>query len=72
MIYLGAPDNLFRDQGTQFVSLELQATAAEAGITYLPLAIEAPNAMSVGEQYHAPFQKTFLNLQVNMASNLFL
>eukprot|EP00171_Calliarthron_tuberculosum_P001204 IDg1204t1 len=37
--------------------------AAEAGITCRPVGVEAPNAMSVGERYHAPLRKTFLKLQ---------
>jgi len=64
LVYLGAPDNLRHDQGTQFVSPRLQQMAAEAGITCRPVGIEAPNAMSVGERYHAPLRQTFLKLQM--------
>ncbi len=38
--YLGAPDNLRHDQGTQFVSPSFQAMAAEAGITCRPVGID--------------------------------
>ncbi len=63
LIYLGVPDKLRHDQGTQFVSPKLQAVAAEAGITSRPVAIEKPNAMSLGERYHAPLRKTFFKLK---------
>lgn len=63
LVYLGAPDNLRHDQGTQFVSPRFQKMAAEAGITCRPVGIEAPNAMGVGERYHAPLRKTFMKLQ---------
>ena len=33
LVYLGPPDNLRHDQGTQFVSPKLQAMTAEAGIS---------------------------------------
>ena len=63
LVYLGPPDNLRHDQGTQFVSPKLQAMAAEAGISCRPVGVEGPNAMGVGERYHDPLRKTFLKLQ---------
>ena len=63
LVYLGPPDNLRHDQGTQFVSPKLQAMAAEAGISCRPVGIEGAHAMGVGERYHAPLRKTFLKLQ---------
>ncbi len=61
--YLGLPDNLQLEEGTQFDSIRLQAMAAEAGITCRSVGIEGPNAVSVGERYHAPLRKTCLKLQ---------
>eukprot|EP00171_Calliarthron_tuberculosum_P022726 IDg22726t1 len=49
LVYLGAPDNLRHDQGTQFVSSKLQAMAAEAGISCRPVGFESAHAMGVGE-----------------------
>ncbi len=63
LIYLGAPDNLRHDKGTEFIAPRLQAMAAEAGITCRPIEVEGPNAMSVGERYHAPLRKTFEKIQ---------
>ena len=63
LVYLGPPDNLRHDQGTQFVSPKLQAMAAEAGISCRPVGVEGAHAMGVGERYHAPLRKTFLKLQ---------
>ncbi len=37
--------------------------AAEARITWKPIGIEGPNAMSVGKRYHAPLRKTFLKVR---------
>jgi len=63
LVYLGPPDNLRHDQGTQFVMGGFQEMAAEAGITCRPVGFESANAMGVGERYHGPLRKTFLKLQ---------
>ena len=36
---------------------------AEGGITFRPVGIERPHAMSIVERYHAPFRQTFLKMQ---------
>lgn len=65
LTYLGAPDNLRHDQGSQFEAAEFQAMAAEAGIRCRPVGCEAANAMGVGERYHGPLRRTFLKLQTS-------
>ena len=64
LIYLEPPDNLRREQGTQFVSPKLPAMAAGAGITCRPVGFESSNPMSVGERCHDPLRKKFLKLQI--------
>lgn len=63
LAYLGAPDNIRHDQGSQFKGAEFQAMAAESGIRTRPIGFEAANAMGVGERYHGPLRRTFLKLQ---------
>lgn len=65
LIYLGSPDNLRHDQGTQFTSPKLQQLAAEAGISCRSVGVESANAMSVGECHHEPLRDTFLNYRMH-------
>ena len=59
LIYLGPPDNLRHDQGTQFVSPKLHALAAEAVISCRPVGVERAHAMGVGERYHTLYGRRF-------------
>ena len=53
-VYLGPPDHLRIDQGSQFTSDEFKSLSESAGISILEAPVESPNSMSHVERYHGP------------------
>ena len=62
MVYLGPPDYLRVDQGTNFVSSEFRSLADTSGITVIEAPIESPNTMSHVERYHGPLRTAYEKL----------
>jgi len=62
-VYLGPPDFLRIDQGSNFVSREFKGLADTSGITVLEAPIECPNSMSHVERYHRPLRKAYEKLK---------
>lgn len=62
-LYLGPPDYLHVDQGTNFVSKEFLSSAEADGIEVTQAPIESPNTMSHVERYHAPLRSAFLKIR---------
>ena len=57
--YLGPPDHLRVDQGSNFVAKQFLDSAEAEGITVLEAPIESPNTMSHVERYHAPLRVAY-------------
>ncbi len=62
-IYLGPPDFLQVDQGTNFISSEFGECAKAEGITVLKAPIESANTMSHVERYHAPLRSAYKKIR---------
>lgn len=65
-VYLGPPDFLHVDQGSNFVSAELAANATADGVTVLEAPIESPSTMSHVERYHAPLRVAYSKIRDSM------
>ena len=57
--YLGPPDHLRVDQGSNFVAKQFLSSAEAEGISVLEAPIESPNSMSHVERYHAPLRAAY-------------
>lgn len=62
--YLGHPECIPTDQGSNFVATSLQHWAGEAGITLYPVAVEASSSMGTGERIHGPLRRTVQKLRL--------
>lgn len=58
-VYLGPPDYLRIDQGSNFVAKHFRDSADADGISILEAPIECPNTMSHVERYHAPLRAAY-------------
>ena len=58
-VYLGPPDHLRVDQGSQFISKHFKDSVDAEGITLLEAPIESPSTMSNVERYHAPLRTAY-------------
>lgn len=65
-VYMGPPDYLRLDQGSQFTSHEFISSATSTGIELLHSPIENPASMSHVERYHAPLRKAFQKLEADL------
>jgi hypothetical protein len=62
--YVGAPDSIRTDYGSQFVGAEFQTLAAEMNISCSPVPVESAYSMGIGERYHGPVRRIFDRLQI--------
>ena len=62
-VYLGPPDYLRIDQGTNFVAKEFKGLAATEGVELLEAPVESPSTMSHVERYHGPLRTAFIKLR---------
>lgn len=67
-MYMGPPDYLRVDQGSQFVSKEFKSSVEFAGIKLLEAPIESPGTMSHVERYHGPLRAAYEKLQTSLPS----
>lgn len=58
-VYLGPPDFLRVDQGSNLVSSEFKESAAGLDIVVLDAPVESPSTMSHVERYHEPLRTAF-------------
>lgn len=65
-MYLGQPDFLRVDQGSQFVS-ESKASYEADSITMMEAPVESPTTMSHVERYHAPLRALYLLIQDSLS-----
>jgi hypothetical protein len=61
--YLGPPDFLRIDQGTNFVAHAFQQQAFDDGISVIEAPVESANTMSHVERYHAPLRAAYLKIR---------
>lgn len=65
-VYLGPPDYLHVDQGSNFISVELSKCAQAEGITVVKAPIESPATMTHVERYHAPLRSAFTKIRESL------
>ena len=64
-VYLGPPDFLRVDQGSNFVSNYFRTASSSDGIELLEAPIESPSTMSHVERYHAPLRASYEKLRMS-------
>jgi hypothetical protein len=57
--YLGPPDQITHDAGTNFASLEFKSTARTMGIVCREVPVEAHWSIGKVERYHAPLRRAY-------------
>ncbi len=57
--YLGPPDNIAHDAGTNFISKEFRQYANAMGITLKAVPVEAHNSIGIVERYHATVRRAY-------------
>jgi hypothetical protein len=62
--YVGAPDSIRTEYGSQFVAAEFQTLAAEMNISCSPVPVESAHSMGIGERYHGPVRRIFERLRI--------
>lgn len=65
-VYLGPPDYLRVDQGSNFTSEETSANAEGCGIKLIKEPVECPNSMSHVERYHGPLRSAYEKLMKDL------
>lgn len=65
-IYLGPPDFLHVDQGSNFTSQEFRESAEADGIRIIEAPIESPGSISHVERYHAPLRASYLKIRQSL------
>lgn len=63
LVYLGPPDYLCVDQGSNFVSEEFKASAMADGVAGMEAPVESPGTMSHVEMYHGPLRSAYLKIK---------
>lgn len=66
--YLGPPSSLRHDAGVKFLTPKLYSLAAAQGITCHPIPIEHPQALGIGERYHAVIRRLFQRIKQDLTS----
>ena len=62
-VYVGPPDKLRVDQGSNFVAKSFLDSAQADGIEVIPVAVESPSSMSHVERYHAPLRLAYTRIR---------
>jgi hypothetical protein len=57
--YIGPPDLIVHDAGTQFTSAEFTRNAKSIGSTTKCVPVEAHHSIGLVERYHAPLRRAF-------------
>jgi len=66
-VYLGPPDYLKLDQGSNFTSKEFKGLATAAGVQIIECPIESPATMSHVERYHGPLRAAYEKLKHDLS-----
>ena len=67
-VYMGPPDHLRIDQGSNFISKEFRQSASSQGIEIMEAPVESPNTMSHVERYHGPIRTAYERLEMELPS----
>ena len=69
-VYLGPPDVIVHDEGTNFSSIEFRGNARAMSIDIKEVPVEAHNSVGKVEKYHGPLRRayTIISEEVNDAS----
>jgi transposase InsO family protein len=67
--YLGPPDHLKVDAGSQFTAEEFRRACAANGIEVQNVPVESPSSLSIAERYHAPLRASYLKLSQELPEN---
>jgi hypothetical protein len=59
-VYLGPPDILTHDVGTNFASEEFRQYATSMSITTKEVPVEAHQSVGIVERYHAPLRRAYI------------
>ena len=65
-VYLGPPDNIRVDQGSNFVSQHFRNCTNSEGIQLLEAPVESPSTMTHVERYHAPLRSAYLKIRSDL------
>ena len=68
-VYLGPPDFLHVDQGSNLVSKEFMEEAEVEGIRIIEAPVESPSTMSHVERYHAPLKLAYSKIRTSLGNN---
>ncbi|KAI0991423.1 hypothetical protein K3495_g16764, partial [Podosphaera aphanis] len=66
--YLGPPDIITHDAGTQFTSREFKQLAVSLGISTESVPVEAHNSIGIVERYHGPLKRAYLIIKEELSS----
>ncbi len=66
-VYLGPPDFIRVDQGSNLISDEFKGNAQAEGITVLEAPVESPSTMSHVERYHLPLRAAFNKIRASLS-----
>ncbi len=69
LVYLGPPDCLQVDQGSNFVSEEFKASAKAGGIEVPEAPVESPETISHVERYHAALRAAYLKMEATLKTS---
>lgn len=58
-VYIGPPDVIIHDSGSNFTANEFQNSSASMGILTKCVPVESHNSMGIVERYHAPLRRAY-------------
>jgi hypothetical protein len=68
-VYIGPPDLIIHDAGTNFASHEFQQYSASMAIKTKSVPVEAHQSMGIVERYHAPLRRAYQIITEEMKEN---
>ena len=66
-VYLGPPDHIPVDQGSNFVSRHFKGSASAEGMSIIEAPVKSPSTMTHVESYHAPLRSAYLKIKDSMS-----
>ena len=66
LVYIGPPDHLSVDQGSNYISREMRANLEAAGVTLHEAPVENPGTIGVVERYHAPLRAAYFKIRADL------
>ncbi|KAI0990859.1 hypothetical protein K3495_g17328, partial [Podosphaera aphanis] len=68
-VYLGPPDIITHDAGTNFTSEEFRQNAKSLAIETNEIPVESANSMSIVERYHKPLRRAYEIIKEEISTN---